>query len=737
MECLRTYKTLQERIDVRNRLTKETGHYWGIRDLSLMKKDPVKFNRFNSRIVAAVNAARETAKYVSASPSAVSMGELVFGLTTAEGDCMSASLGLVGHSAVFPIVIENFAKLGYDVKAGINDGDIWDCNDPVYGAVHAADCFTYLPIIYKGEHIGWAGGVNHISEIGAMIPGSVPTIAPNRFVQGYDYSIVRSGENFQYYPWWEEEWRRKTRMGNMMVFDAKMRLAGAAMLRNRVIEICEEFGPEYVKQAFYELMERERATMEKIVKERTMPGRYVLPYLQPIKYKGKLGDLMPEANKDWLTHWPLEVTLSGGKVKFDLSGLSRQDWHHYNMYDAPLKFGLNLGWFFLFLVGENVHTANVYLFDIIRPPGTVGNPTNPMVGTPCGAVSGCRVGEGSFLRIIAKSMWAKGFLEETMVFEASDYNIYGMSGVFGNGVPWAMSNFSLAGGQASGGRAFMDGGVCDVAGNNPESDFGEAEIWESIEPPLLMTMRGMTKDYVAHGKYRGSIGYTLGFVVNEPGQNFQVNDSCCMSDVGQHCIGANGSYPGLAHASLYLRGTNMAELMKKGEYPASLAELKQWLKDGKLKAEKIITYQGETPPIPLEHGDIMIILAHAVEGWGEPLDRDARRIEADLNSEFISAETATSIYGASVAKVEGAWRVDRKATDEAQQAIRKDRQQHSVPVSEWWQRERQRVLKREFTPLVAEMYADVITDAKWGKQFREFWGLADSYSALPDQTKRS
>ena len=86
-----------------------------------------------------------------------------------------------------------------------------------------------------------------------------------------------------------------------------------------------------------------------------------------------------------------------------------------------------------------------------------------------------------------------------------------------------------------------------------------------------------------------------------------------------------------------------------------------------------------------------------------------------------------------VSKVEGSWRVDRKATAEARTAIRKEREQRSVPVSEWWQQERRKVLKKEFSPLVAEMYADVVADPKWGKQFREFWGLAPSYSALPDK----
>lgn len=724
------FKTLKERIEARDRISKETGHYWGIEKLSLRDQDPVKFDRFNSRLVSAVLGARETGKYVAASPAATGMGELVFGLQTREGDVPAGSLGLAGHNATMPVVVESFAKLGYDQSAGINHGDIWECNDPYYGAPHAADCFTFTPIIYKGQHIGWAGGVNHISEVGGLIPGAVPTVAPNVFVEGFDYPPLRSGQNDVLFPWWENQWRRRTRLGDVNVLDCKMRMTGCIMLRDRILEVCEEFGPDYVIQGMAEVMERERAAMEKRLRDWTLPGIYNFPLVQPVRYKGKLGLLFPEANKDWLLHFPLEVTLADGRLKYDFNGASANDWHHYNMYYGSFRFGLNLAWYPVFMSGENFHTGNIYLMEFDRPYGSVTNPSNPFVGTPSSAVMGCRTGNGLSIRILSRALFGKGYLEETFAHEASDFNIYGMSGVFEDGGAWGMSNFSLVGAQVSAARAFMDGGIADSSGQNPETDYGESEEWETLEPPLLTIIRGVTtKDNCCHGKYRGGMGYTLAFVVNEPGLYFSANDGCAMNaEVTAHCCGSNGSYPSLGHASLFIRGTNMPELMAKGEYPGTLDEIREWLEQGKLTAKEVLHCKGETVANKLEHGDLFVILAHHTEAWGDPLDRTARNIEADLDRDLITAETAVKIYGAPASKENGKWKVDTAAMETNRQAMREEREVVSVPASEWWKTEREAVLNKHFHETVEVIYRDGLANEKWGRKWRGFWALPKSYS---------
>ena len=55
--------------------------------------------RFYSKIHASVLAARESARYVAASPGSREMGEVLWGLATPEGDTLAVSAGFLSHTA--------------------------------------------------------------------------------------------------------------------------------------------------------------------------------------------------------------------------------------------------------------------------------------------------------------------------------------------------------------------------------------------------------------------------------------------------------------------------------------------------------------------------------------------------------------------------------------------------------------------------------------------------------------
>ena len=157
-------KSLKEIVDERDQLFKETGYAYGLERLELVEDDPVKFMRFQMRLVASCINARESAKLISANPMSMVQGELLFMLANAEGDVISASYGLAGHIQCMPFVIKNIADLDFEDDPGINEGDIFSCNDPMYGISHNADCYTWLPVFYKGELVSWTVGLNHIES---------------------------------------------------------------------------------------------------------------------------------------------------------------------------------------------------------------------------------------------------------------------------------------------------------------------------------------------------------------------------------------------------------------------------------------------------------------------------------------------------------------------------------------------------------------------------------------------
>ncbi|MBT4511059.1 MAG: acetone carboxylase subunit alpha, partial [Chloroflexi bacterium] len=71
-------KTLDELVSERDQSFRETGHAYGLKELTLLDSDPAKFMRFQMRLVASCINARETAKLISANPMSIIQGELLF-----------------------------------------------------------------------------------------------------------------------------------------------------------------------------------------------------------------------------------------------------------------------------------------------------------------------------------------------------------------------------------------------------------------------------------------------------------------------------------------------------------------------------------------------------------------------------------------------------------------------------------------------------------------------------------
>ena len=102
--------TLLDMINRRDELTSESGHYYGVTELSLRDSDPIKYERFYSKIHASVLAARESARYVAASPGSREMGEVLWGLATPEGDTLAVSAGFLSFSVLTGTLLSWFCK---------------------------------------------------------------------------------------------------------------------------------------------------------------------------------------------------------------------------------------------------------------------------------------------------------------------------------------------------------------------------------------------------------------------------------------------------------------------------------------------------------------------------------------------------------------------------------------------------------------------------------------------------
>ena len=139
-------RPLREMLESSERLFAETGHYCGLRELELMRSDPIGYEKLFSRLRGGLVSARSTALNISASPIVRELGELCFALYTPEGDSIALSTGIIVHVHTMSDAIKWMVRNGYEQNPGVRPGDIFANNDPTIGDVHNADVQTFVPI---------------------------------------------------------------------------------------------------------------------------------------------------------------------------------------------------------------------------------------------------------------------------------------------------------------------------------------------------------------------------------------------------------------------------------------------------------------------------------------------------------------------------------------------------------------------------------------------------------------
>ncbi len=717
-------QTLKEMLELKDRQFEETGCIHGLEELTVLDEDPVKLMKFQSRLISGCVSARETGKLVAASPSSILMGELLFMVGTPEGDMVCTSHGLVGHIQCMPAFIRAMIEMDYEENPGIKDGDIFSTNDGKFGSPHASDCFLAMPVFHEGELVAWTAAMNHISEVGGVVSGNLPSFSANSFTDGFTYPPIKSGENFRQNRWWELLWERRTRLGRINVLDDKMRAAGAIALHKIVNETIEEFGIDYFRQANREVLERERVHLTELVQRQTVPGTYSTLGFKTMRYKGMTGQLFPNSEKDWLLHFPMETTIDKkAKVNLNLDGLSSEADFHGNMYTPGLKAMATLGLWPMVAHSATTNTALLYITDWNVPPGSMGNPMNPFAPVSMGVGVLGGVYAFQFQHAFSMAFFAKGFIEECF-FRSPAMMGYGIDGIFEDGTRWAGGNFSQIGSASSAALPYKDGEFEIAAMTNPESDMGESEILEFLEPALINLGKKLVPDFCGHGKYKGGMGLSTSQLVVEPGAYLSLAVFAnCPSETTPLAVGAMGGYPALGTVAYFLHDTNMKEIIENGQqYPRDFAEARNMLAEGTLKAGKVSFHKGNSPSTPLKDGDMFLLGNHANGGYGDPIERDPSMLEDDMKNNFLTKDVIKKIYGA-ILDDDG--KANAKETDAERQKIRDNRKENSMDVKDWWKQEREKVVNKDFSELVYNMYKDIMKYGKFNTQMKKMWLLED------------
>lgn len=195
-------------------------------------------------------------------------GDVCHSYYTAQGDLSLAELGTFLHAITGAVPIKFVLKYYQDDSTvGIQDGDIFFCNEAIYGGLHNPDQIVFMPVFWKGELISWVSSAGHEPETGATEPGGQPADARDRYAEGLKVPPVKIGDNFKLRRDMMEFFQNMVRYPEMIATDTAAKLAACLRLRARLLEIIERHGPDFIVGLLRKVIEDSaKAAKERISK---------------------------------------------------------------------------------------------------------------------------------------------------------------------------------------------------------------------------------------------------------------------------------------------------------------------------------------------------------------------------------------------------------------------------------------------------------------------------------------
>ncbi|ADU99262.1 acetone carboxylase subunit alpha [Alicycliphilus denitrificans] len=728
-DLLKNGQTLKQFRDGIVERTQATGHYNGLDRLEFRDTDPIGYEKLFSKLRGGLVHARETAKKIAASPIVEQEGELCFTLYNAVGDCVLTSTGIIIHVGTMGAAIKYMIENNWEANPGINPGDMFTNNDCSIGNVHPCDIATIVPIFWEGRLIGWVGGVTHVIDTGSVTPGSMSTGQTQRFGDGYMITCRKTGVNDVPLRDWLHESQRSVRTPKYWILDEKTRIAGCHMIRELVEDVIRADGIEAYEKFAYEVIEEGRRGLQSRIKAMTMPGKYRKVSFVDVPYKHEDVQVSNAfAKLDSIMHSPCEMTIKAdGKWRLDFEGASRWGWHTFNAHQVAFTSGIWVMMCQTLVPTQRINDGAYYATEFRLPKGTWCNPDDRRTGHAYAwhfLVSGW----AALWRGLGQSYFSRGYLEEVNAGNANTSNWLQGGGINQDGEIHAVNSFE-ASSCGTGACAVKDGLNHAAAIWNPEGDMGDVEIWEMAEP-LLYLGRNVKANSGGYGKYRGGCGFeTLRMVWNaQDWTMFFMGNGYMNSDWG-----LMGGYPAAAGYRFEAHATGLERRIANGESvplggdidPSAPIYEHHIDATAQVKRDK----QCMTTEDCYDNHDLYLNYLRGGPGFGDPIDRDPKAIETDLNQKFLLPEYAQKVYGAVFTQdAKGAYTVDAAKTRARRAEMRKERLARALPTREWMKEERERILNKDASTQVQHMFATSFSlSEKFTKQFKDFWSLPDDW----------
>jgi N-methylhydantoinase B len=615
--------------------------------------DPASFEVLNHRLLTIAEEMGIQYMRCSGSNVLITGNDAAAAIMTPDGALVAVGPYIVTQGNVLPLIVESTKRL-VAPSVGINDGDMFICNDPYLGAIHAPDFATVAPIFHAGEVVAWIGASGHQLDTGGTDPGGFSIKALDIHQEGLrmpPVKLVDAGQVREDVLAWIINQVRDPLVG----LDVRGQIAALNAGRQRILDLIDAWGIDAVKAVMAESIAFARRKLSARLAE--LPDG-VWRETQYIDHDGHTTDIYPIV---------CTLTKQGERLTFDFTGTGEQARGLINSTWSGLQAAV-LSSVYINLCWDIPWNRGVRdCLDIVSTKGTVNNCAYP---APCAmaTISAVIVTIDVTWRCLSHMLLAsEKYRDQAMAVWSGTSMAPIFAGTSQHGFPFAATEMSHFGG-GGGARTYADG--VDTAGivfnttpNMPNIEDQEAEY------PVLYLFRRHLKDSGGPGRFRGGRSGELAYTMYDaPGNRLEGLFAGTGAEM-PNAIGLAGGLPGAAIRVARVVETDLTERIARHD------TLPDQLDDIAGKREILAPKHVRSA---MAQGDVWYHSWQAGGGYGDPLTRDPKVVFADLTRGVISDTAAREIYGIAMT-TSGELALD--ATLLVRNAIRKERLARATPVA--------------------------------------------------------
>ena len=549
--------------------------------------DPITLSIVWSKLLSIVEEMGGTLRRTAYSPAVREGDDFSTGLFDRKGRLVAQGQFSPAHIGAMPNVINNVST--YISMESLVPGDVVLFNDSTLGSGHYPDFFLIMPIFIKKRLVGYSAATAHHIDTGGATPGSQEIAGVSEAYQEglrlLPVMLFRAGEL-------DEDILRLI-LGNVRVPDlvqgdlfAQRNAAHVGM--TRLLTIFDEYGEKLMEDTFDEILIASESRMREYI--RALPnGSW--------EFEDFLDDSGPGSEP---VRFHVRVTIEDGDIELDFSGGNDQVSSGINSY---YNFTRAWGNFTAMALAKAIMPQNEGTIRPIKITARRGSFFNAVHPAPSG---GRATNQVRLFEVV------NGALAQAMPHRAmgafthwSNPNIGGFDDR--KGKPFVQYDLLFGG---YGGQHDKDGeeGMAPLMNctNIP------VEVYENAGPLLVQRLELRT-DSGGAGKFRGGLGLRKDIILR------------CKE----------------ALATLLTDRRKFAPFGVFGGEPGEKTRIVLTRNDEEFDLETKET-------LTLQLNDVLSLRLSGAGGYGNPLERDAWRIEDDLADGYITKEGAQQDYGVEI-----------------------------------------------------------------------------------------